>query len=64
MNIQELLSRAGINSPEVEAILIDAINQELAGGPWVPVADPIQAEEDEWLEPLNLGGTMIVRGDL
>jgi len=60
MNIREILTRAGIDSKEVENILIDAINQEL---PPV-VASPIQAEEDEWLEPLRLGGTLIVRGDM
>ena len=65
MNIQELLSKAGIHSKEVEAILIDAINQEFPDKlNALPVPDPIQAEEEQWLEPLSLGGTMVVRGDL
>jgi len=61
MNIQEILTKAVIQSKEVERMLVDAANQEI---PAPPVVDPIQAEEDEWLEPLRLGGTIILRDSL
>ena len=62
MNVTEILARAGIYSKEIEEILVAAINESLPPEP--VIANPIQAEEDEWLEPLRLGGTMVIRGDM
>lgn len=62
MNTMGILSRIGIYNPELEKLIENAINAELPPAP--VVANPIQAEEDEWLDPLRLGGTMILRDSL
>lgn len=61
MNIQEELNKAVIQSKEIESLLMGVINQDF---PAPVVASPMQIEEDEWLEPLGSGCTIILRGGM
>lgn len=56
MNIRKLLERQGVYSPALEKELIEVINNDCLDIPLHSIpADPDSLEEQQWLEPLNLG---------